>query len=117
MVNVLCPEVGFGFAGDKVFGQQALQVSVRSSVFSSEVVLCGDSESQEHVDGAQFLVVDGAEGEGSIGLLFFFDADPDDAGDITDVGVHGCPDLAAFPESVVGGVGSEGENQTNDNTQ
>lgn len=76
------------------------------------MVLGSHSERQKHVDGTNLLVVDSGR---PIGL--FLDADPDDSGHVTDAGVHSGPDLATLPETVVCSVGSEGQNQTDDNTE
>lgn len=112
MVDILSSQTVGALAGDKVFWQQALEISVSCAVLGSEVVLSSHSERQEHVDGANLLVIDSGR---TIGLLL--DADPDDSSHVTDAGVHGGPNLAALPETVVRSVGSEGENQTNDDTK
>jgi len=112
MVHILGPQTRRGFARDEIFREKTLKVTVRSPVFGAKMMFGGDSKGQQHVDGSNLLIVDPRR---SIGLLL--DPDPDHAGHVPDTGVHGRPNLATFPETIIGRVGSEGENQTNDDTQ
>jgi hypothetical protein len=112
MVDILRPQAVSALARDKVLWQEALQISVRGSVLGTEVMLRRHCKGEEHVDSPNLLVIDSWR---PIGLLL--DANPDDTSHITNACIHGRPNLSAFPKSVVSSICSEGENQTDNNTQ
>lgn len=112
MVHVLGSQARRGLAGDEILGQQPLKISVGSTVLGAEMMLCRHCKSQEHVDGSNLLIVDPLRPIG-----FLLDPDPNHTGNVPDRGIHGRPDLATFPKSIISRVGSEGENQTDDDTQ